>query len=90
MDGQGASVLADIAREILTPVLKEVVADHLRAIPPKKTILTQAELADELRVSVPTLRKEIEAGLPWIPVGDHKRFELDQVLEWLRARRVAA
>ena len=52
-------------------------------------LLTDRELAAEvLGCSVDTLQKRlIHEGLPFVPVGDMRRYDVAEVLAWLKTRR---
>ena len=49
-------------------------------------MLKATELAKELKVSVAAIRAWQRQGIPFIPVGRLRRYDLDAVLEWLRKR----
>lgn len=49
-------------------------------------LLTSAELAAELGVSITTVRRLIAAGMPALRLGRIYRFRLEQVLAWLERR----
>lgn len=53
-------------------------------------LLTQADLAKTLCVSVRTIHTLRQQGLPMLRVGDSPRFELAAVLSWLRNREQEA
>lgn len=53
-----------------------------------KVVLTKAELAEALRVSVRSINKLQNIGLPRVKIGTSVRYELAAVLEWLRSRSV--
>ncbi len=53
--------------------------------PPRK-LLDSSELAQALGVSGPTIKKLVAQGLPHTMVGSCRRFDLDEVIGWLRER----
>ena len=48
------------------------------------TMLTVKELAKELSVKPVTIDRLRKKGLPWVQVGHSVRFELEEVLVWLK------
>lgn len=57
------------------------------AAPP--ALLDREQLAGALQISLGTLAKLRREGLPELIVGDSPRFDLGEVLAWLRDRRAA-
>jgi excisionase family DNA binding protein len=55
--------------------------------PPK--YLTNEELAARLQVSLPTIRKLVEAGMPCLYLGEVRRYSIDAVERWLGERTKA-
>jgi hypothetical protein len=55
----------------------------------QRRLLTDRELAIEvLGCSADTLRDRLlPAGLPYVLVGDARRYDADEVVNWLRSRR---
>lgn len=52
-----------------------------------RRLLSKQQLADYLQVSLATLqRRVIGKGAPWVPVGGQLRFDLTEVLAWLRSQ----
>ena len=50
------------------------------------TLRTTHECAAELRISVATLNRMVKAGkVPWVPVGESKRFDMTKVRAALAA-----
>lgn len=47
-------------------------------------MLTKEELAEELKVSIPTIDRQMKIGMPHIKIGKAVRFELDEVVKWLK------
>lgn len=86
-----ASNALGVAVAVLTPeqlraIVREELAAH-GATTQKPIALTRQGLAEALDVSLATLDRMIARGeVPFFHVGDQKRFELDRVLESLRAR----
>jgi excisionase family DNA binding protein len=61
--------------EKLAPMLAEP-----SAAPPPRPLLTKSELANALRVSTATVDRRLrEKRIPFVPVGDVKRFDLEAV-----------
>ncbi|MBK8994595.1 MAG: helix-turn-helix domain-containing protein [Myxococcales bacterium] len=53
----------------------------------RPALLDREQLASALQISLGTLAKLRRDGLPELAVGDSPRFDLEEVLAWLRARR---
>jgi len=47
-------------------------------------LLTIEELAEVLKTTRQKVSELVEKGLPFLKVGDRKRFEKEAVFEWLR------
>lgn len=47
-------------------------------------MLTTKQLIEELQISRSTLHSLVKKGLPHIKVGKNNRFELDEVINWLK------
>jgi len=80
--------LEDALRSIVRDELERAFENYVPArdsLPPKW--LTMTALAEQLSVSVPTLKGLIEKGLPYIQPGEHKRFNLADCEAWLREQR---
>lgn len=76
-----ATVLrADPIREALA----EVLAGAIPARQPAPALLTSDELAQQLRISRSKLDELAKEGLPFVRVGSTRRYELAEVLNWLR------
>jgi excisionase family DNA binding protein len=54
---------------------------QVQFIPP---IMTIEEVAKFLKVSKPTVYNLIRKGMPWFPVGGHRRFITDEIVEWAK------
>lgn len=52
-----------------------------------KGLFTKAALADYLAVSTKTVERELKRGMPSLVVGGHRRFDLVEVMRWLKQRR---
>jgi phage terminase Nu1 subunit (DNA packaging protein) len=50
-------------------------------------IVTASELAQILKVSTAAVRAWTHQGMPCLPVGRLKRFVVEDVLRWLKARQ---
>lgn len=77
--------------DVLRAAVRDVVRAELegladREAAPLPALLDSAGLARELSCSVVHVRALVKRGLPHVMVGDARRFELPQVLAWLRAR----
>jgi len=53
---------------------------------PPGRLLTKRELAEFLQRTPRTLDNYVRQGMPYIPCGGGKRFDLPSVLDWLRTR----
>ena len=49
-------------------------------------LLTKYELSDFLKVHFSTVDTMIKRGLPHYKLTNHYRFDLDEVLEWMKAK----
>jgi excisionase family DNA binding protein len=47
-------------------------------------MLTRQELADYLKVHVRTIDNKVKGGMPSVKFGKSVRFELNDVLEWIK------
>lgn len=50
-------------------------------------LLTFNELKEYLNISTNTLKRLITEGLPYLPVGDKKRFQLNKVVSHLEGKK---
>lgn len=51
-------------------------------------ILNQKEVAELLRVSIPTVLKYESEGMPVVRIGEMSpRYDKDSVLEWFKAKQ---
>jgi excisionase family DNA binding protein len=84
-DGQSVTLPASVT-ELLTQILEQTADGHAIATLSADAELTSQETADLLHVSRQHVVNEAEAGrLSFLKVGTHRRFRLDQVLEYQRA-----
>ena len=49
-------------------------------------MLKKKELAEKLNISVPMVDKLMREGMPRIKIGKSVRFELVEVVKWLKER----
>jgi hypothetical protein len=77
--------IAELAAAILEPRLAEVIAAAIAAHHAPK-LLDRRGLAHALNIGVDTVDRLRREGCPSLLVGDAPRFELDQVIQWLRGR----
>jgi excisionase family DNA binding protein len=47
-------------------------------------MITKKELAEELKISLPTIDRQLKLGMPHINIGKAVRFELEEVIKWLK------
>lgn len=73
----------------LEELVQRKVAGALEAHEPsvKRVVLTRGELAEALGVSLSHVANLQAEGMPCLRVGDAPRFEIDDVMEWLRNGR---
>ena len=71
-------------RALVLEALGEVLVEQQN--PTLPSLLTQTELAQVLQVDVRTVYALRRKGLPQLIVGDSPRFDLPEVLTWLRNR----
>ena len=50
-------------------------------------IMSVKQIASFLGISNPTVYRLIREGMPWFPVGGHKRFIRDEVVQWAKSRQ---
>ena len=61
---------------------------EIKPTPPTPAIMTIQQLAEFLNVSKPTVYYLIkENGLPWFPIGQHKRFITEEVIQWAKTKQ---
>lgn len=76
------TLIVQLTVDQLRDLLAEAVADREEPSP----YLDQTGLAQRYQISVPTLRKLIGDGMPYVSVGEHKRFDVRETDEWMRVR----
>jgi hypothetical protein len=78
------ALIEPLLERIMTRTLAEQLGEQHR-----RRLLTDRELAVEvLGCSSETLtRRLLPEGLPYVLVGDARRYDVDEVVAWLRARR---
>lgn len=52
----------------------------------KESLLSVDQLAEYLNINRTTIYKFIKEGLPYVQVGNRKRFDRYDVMEWLEKR----
>lgn len=72
---------------LLHRVVDDALAEHQAQ--PRPALLTQEELSRELGISSRSVFSLRQDGLPTVLVGDSPRFELADVLAWLKKQRPA-
>lgn len=70
-----------IRDEIVPELLAASEASH-----PSPALLSRHQLAQELGVSVSTVDRLRGQGMPSVAILDARRFDIDDVLEWLKLR----
>jgi hypothetical protein len=80
--------LLALLEPLLERVMQRVLTEYLGEMN-KRRLLTDREIAVEvLGCSIETLRTRLlPAGVPHVLVGDARRYDPGEVLEWLRANR---
>lgn len=79
--------LVESLATIVRDAVAEVLEDHLPTS--QGPILDQTACAQALGVSLPTLRKLAAEGLPRFRVGDHWRYDIRDVLTFLKTREAS-
>ena len=81
---QGADIVIPAsAAKVLMHVLQEMAAGHSIIVMPNDSEISTQEAADILNVSRPFLVQQLEKGaLPFRMVGSHRRFRLQEVLQY--------
>jgi hypothetical protein len=86
--GAAGAFVAELARAVADDLegrLAEQISTALGARGATK-LLDRRGLAEALNVSLPTLDRLRRDGCPELLLGDAPRFEIERVLEWLRAK----
>ena len=65
--------------------LEDLDLEIIKEIREDMELLTIDELAAKLKISKATLYREIKKGLPYVMVGDTKRFIEHEVMTWLKS-----
>lgn len=84
--------LQDALAGVLTPIVRNAVAEALEtqqaphAAEPAPALLTAVQLCNQLQVSKQTLNRLVQLGLPRVFVLESPRYDLGEVIAWLRAR----
>jgi len=82
-NGMKDVVLPASAAKVLVHVLQEMAAGRSVIVMPNDTEISTQEAADLLNVSRPFLIQQLEKGaLPFRMVGSHRRFRLQEVLQY--------
>jgi len=56
-----------------------------------QNLLTTEQVAEELGVSTKSVARYVESGgLPFYLIGTHRRFKLDEVLQWAKRNATEA
>lgn len=48
-------------------------------------LITKKELATQLNVSISTINNKMKNGMPYVKIGKSVRFDLDDVIKYLKA-----
>ncbi len=83
-------MIAVIEVSELERLVRTAVEDVVGERPSQPALLDRAGLAQALGVSTRSLDTLRHEGLPELRVGDAPRFDLPEVLAWLRSRRLQA
>ena len=75
-----------VSPEELQAMISQSIADAFEAQAEAPALLTRDQAAQALQVSIATLGRLRSEGLPTVMVGDHPRFCLQDVLDWLSRR----
>ncbi|MBI5535599.1 MAG: helix-turn-helix domain-containing protein [Deltaproteobacteria bacterium] len=70
----------------LEQLMRRVVREEVGEPAPAKRLLSVSALAEILDCGHSTVRRMMGLGLPHVRLGESPRFELDQVLAWLRSQ----
>ena len=80
-----AALTVDELRTLLRAELEEALAESRLVEAP--VLVDRAGLARALHVSVATVGRLARLGMPAVLVGDVPRYEVAEVIAWLRSRR---
>lgn len=65
---------------------KLALAEHAQQVAALPRLLNRKQLCAALGRSLASLDRDIQAGLPFVRVGSHRRFDLPAVMLWLDQR----
>jgi hypothetical protein len=82
----GDAIVLVVQRPDVNAALRGIVAPVKTAEPEPTGLLSRRALAKHLSRSVATVDRLVLEGLPHSFVGDSKRFDLQDCLDWLAAR----
>lgn len=78
------SLLAQMLRDEVRAAVAEALAEATPARQPPPALLTSDGLAQQLQISRSKLDELVREGLPFVKVGATRRYELAEVLNWLK------
>jgi hypothetical protein len=76
----------DELRELIRHVVFDQMAEFLEEARKPIPLLDRAGLAQALGCSTATISRLVREGVPCVPLGDSRRFKLDEVVSWLQSR----
>jgi excisionase family DNA binding protein len=85
-----ARVLGPMLEPMIKRVMIETLAEVQAAEPPGRRLHDAREVGVAIDASRATVYRLVEEGLPYVLVGDTRKFDLDEVLAWLKARTAQA
>ena len=85
-----ARVLAPMLEPMIKRAMLETLAEIQAAEPPARLLHDAREVGAALDVSRATVYRLVDEGLPYVLVGDTRKFVLDDVMAWLKARTAQA
>jgi hypothetical protein len=62
---------------------KLALAEHAQQVAQQPRLLNRKQLCATLGRSLASLDRDIQAGLPFVRIGAHRRFDLPAVMLWL-------
>ena len=80
-----ARVLATALKPMIESAVRDVFVEFHQAEPPKRILVDARELGTALAVSRATVYRLVEEGMPYVLVGDTRKFDTERVLAWLEA-----
>lgn len=83
--------LSEVLKAVMRSVLREELAELREALTesPKSEYRDRQQEAQRLGISIATLDRLCREGLPFVYVGDSRRFRAAEVDAWLDTRRMA-